>query len=59
MNKHDLDSAPLFEEFREFILRSHRVEHRRKVNCQRLSIVFIWRHDYRPTHEILAMCREK
>ena len=39
-------SLPLVEEFREFFLSSYRINTARKLDCDKLSILFIWRRDY-------------
>ena len=39
-------SIPLVEEFREFFLSSYKIDDTRTLNCDRLSILFLWRHDY-------------
>lgn len=42
----DVDPPPLFEEFRHFFLSSYHMTDNHKLDCQHLSILFIWRHNY-------------
>ena len=37
---------PLFEEFRTFFLSSYDIDADRRVDCEKLSVLFIWRRDY-------------
>ena len=37
---------PLFEEFRTFFLSSYDINADRQVNCEKFSVLFIWRRDY-------------
>ena len=39
-------TIPLVEEFRQFFMNSFSVSTSRKFDCDRLSILFLWRHDY-------------
>jgi len=39
-------SPPLLEEFRSFFLSSFDVDADRRVDCEKLSVLFIWRRDY-------------
>ena len=43
---HDLEEIPLIEEFREFFLSSYHMADSHQLDCQHLSVLFIWRHDY-------------
>ena len=40
------DTLLLLEEFRNFFLSSYNLVTDQKLDCQHLSILFIWRHDY-------------
>lgn len=46
MKIHLSPRPPLFEEFRSFFLTSHDVADDRRVDCDKLSVLFIWRRDY-------------
>lgn len=46
INQHSLSHVPYLEEFREFFLTRFKVLDKRKLNCENLSILFIWRKDY-------------
>ena len=38
--------APYLEAYRNFVINGLRVKDTHKLNCNRLSVLFIWRHDY-------------
>ena len=42
----DNDELVLIEEFRKFFLSSHDIVDDHKLDCQHLTVLFIWRHDY-------------
>ncbi|XP_061170047.1 uncharacterized protein LOC133179274 [Saccostrea echinata] len=46
LNQHALPHVPYLEEFREFFLSRYNVKDTKKLNCENLSILFIWRKDY-------------
>ena len=46
MHKGGLKKIPLLEEFRNFVIRSFKIEDSRKLNCSTLRILFIWRRNY-------------
>lgn len=46
MNKHDLPSLPLVTEFKNFYLERHKVDSHHRLNCSRVNVLVIWRHDY-------------
>lgn len=46
LNEHDRPTLPYLEEFRHLFLSRHDVDGSRKVNCERLNWLFIWRRDY-------------
>lgn len=46
INQHSLPHVPYLEEFREFFLRRYSVQDSKQLNCENLSILFIWRRDY-------------
>lgn len=39
-------TVPLIEEFRQFFLTSYRIVDTKQLDCDRLSILFLWRHNY-------------
>ena len=43
---HFAESVPLIEEFRTFFLKSYRIIDNHVLNCDKISLLFIWRHDY-------------
>jgi hypothetical protein len=49
-NSHIMDhyapNLPLVKEFRNFFLSSYRVSENHKLNCDKISITFVWRRDY-------------
>ncbi|XP_078326214.1 uncharacterized protein LOC111124162 [Crassostrea virginica] len=46
LNQHSLPHVPYLEEFREFFLSRYNIPDDKKLDCQNLSILFIWRRDY-------------
>ena len=46
MHKGGLKKIPLLEEFRNFVMRSFKLEDSRKLNCSSVRILFIWRRNY-------------
>jgi glycoprotein 2-beta-D-xylosyltransferase len=46
LNEHDRPSVPYLEEFRHFFLSRHGADPSRKINCNSLRWLFIWRRDY-------------
>lgn len=46
LNEHDLPSAPYLEEFRHQFLSKHGVQTDYELNCDKLNILLLWRHDY-------------
>lgn len=42
----DILEIPFVEEFRKFFLKQHNVSQTRQLNCDNLSILFLWRRDY-------------
>jgi len=46
LNKHDLKGVTKLEEFRTFFLRQHGIFIHDRINCDNLTIVFLWRRDY-------------
>ncbi|XP_052769934.1 uncharacterized protein LOC128209868 [Mya arenaria] len=46
LDDHFLPNVPYIEEFREFFLFHYDVSSSYKLNCKRLNILLIWRHDY-------------
>lgn len=46
MNDHDLPSVPYIEEFRTFFLTQHRIPIIENINCEKLTLLFIFRRDY-------------
>lgn len=46
MMDHYAPNIPLIEEFRTFFLSSFRIAETRTLDCDRISILFIWRRDY-------------
>ena len=43
---HYLADLPLVEQFKQFFLQSHGIMNQRSLNCQKVKITFLWRHDY-------------
>ena len=43
---HYAPNIPLIEEFRTFFLSSYRIADNRKLDCDKINILFIWRRDY-------------
>lgn len=39
-------TPPLIEDFRSFFLSAYDIDSRRQIDCAKLSILFIWRHNY-------------
>ena len=39
-------NPPLYEEFRSFFLDAYNIKSRETINCEKLTILFVWRHDY-------------
>lgn len=46
LDEHDLPAVPFLDEFRHFFLSKHGVDTDYEVNCDRLNILLLWRHDY-------------
>ncbi|XP_063435520.1 uncharacterized protein LOC134716452 [Mytilus trossulus] len=46
LNQHHLSFIPYIEEFRKFFLKSHGLDVSHKLNCDRVNILVILRHDY-------------
>ena len=46
LNQHYLLKVPYLDEFRQFFLTQHNVSTSHQLNCQKVKVVFIWRHDY-------------
>lgn len=46
IKQHSLLHVPYLEEFREFFLTRFKAQDKRKLNCENLSILFIWRKNY-------------
>ncbi|XP_023931081.1 beta-(1,2)-xylosyltransferase-like [Lingula anatina] len=46
MNQHVRKTIPLIDEFREFFLQRYHVSTSKNLNCDKLDVLFIWRHDY-------------
>ncbi|XP_059152183.1 uncharacterized protein LOC131938261 [Physella acuta] len=46
LNDHNSLQVPYLNEFREFFLIQHNISTSHVINCNRLNVVVIWRHDY-------------
>lgn len=46
INYHGLQNLPFVESFHNFFLEKHGVSEVRNLNCDKLSIFFLWRRDY-------------
>lgn len=46
LDNHLLPSVPYHEEFRQFFLSQHRISLKYELNCDKLNILIIWRHNY-------------
>ena len=46
LNQHHLSFIPYIEQFRKFFLKSHWIDDSHKLNCDRINILVILRHDY-------------
>ncbi|ESO92054.1 hypothetical protein LOTGIDRAFT_233310 [Lottia gigantea] len=46
MSAFHLPRIPLVEDFSEFFLSRYEIRPKLKLSCERLNILFIWRHDY-------------
>lgn len=46
LNEHDSPDIPLLESFRQFFLSRHGVNPEKKLSCDNLSVLFLWRRDY-------------
>lgn len=46
IDQHERDEVPYLEEFRHFFLTQHSVTSSGEINCNAISVTFIWRRDY-------------
>ena len=46
INYHGLDKLPFLNEFVNFFLRQHSIQSTKQLNCDSVSILFLWRRDY-------------
>lgn len=46
INYHGLTSLPFIEEFSEVFLRKHRITTVKRLDCQNMTMFFLWRKDY-------------
>ena len=46
IDQHERDEVPYLEEFRHYFLTRHSVASFREINCNSVTVTFIWRRDY-------------
>ena len=46
LNEHETPAIPLVEQFRHFFLNRHGINQEKVLNCDKLSVLFLWRRDY-------------
>ncbi|KAH3831156.1 hypothetical protein DPMN_104418 [Dreissena polymorpha] len=46
LNQHQVTHVPKLEEFRRFFLRQHGLAINDRINCNNLTVLFLWRRDY-------------
>lgn len=46
LNQHSLPAVPYVDEFRQFFLSRHGISSSSQLNCDKLTVMFLWRKDY-------------